>query len=294
MKTERGTQIRLRLRLARELARQGFDIARNGQQNCQSLVKANFGEYATLVTGADQAVEKLITLKIRSVFPADGIIGEEGEENNYGDSGFAWVIDPIDGTRNFSRGLDPWAVSIAIHYRGVPVAAAICMNGKLYSTHEALPHVLVGHKPLIPLPEAPPEKRCIGYEVFDWLPNGAELASQLWKLSPAGAVTLGGIIGTCLMVLEGRLDGVVHPGLALWDIAPIVLMAEKTGAVITRWDGTPCFPHIWDEVKKDLASYMRSSARQLRFDIVCARPEAHRTLLEFTKPHASYLERMRA
>lgn len=65
-----------------------------------------------LVSNADRAVEELIRAEINSVFPFDGIVGEEYSTIT-GSTGFDWVIDPIDGTANFVRGIPNWTISIA-------------------------------------------------------------------------------------------------------------------------------------------------------------------------------------
>jgi myo-inositol-1(or 4)-monophosphatase len=76
------------------------------------------------VTRADREVETLIVESIKNAFPSDGILGEEGARES-GASGRLWVIDPIDGTHNFIRGMPLWSVSIGVLQDGVPVAGAI-------------------------------------------------------------------------------------------------------------------------------------------------------------------------
>ncbi len=72
-----------------------------------------------LVTEADQAVEKHIVEGLRHLFPNDGVLGEEGARTN-AQNGRLWVVDPIDGTANFVRGNDQWAVSIGLFADGRP------------------------------------------------------------------------------------------------------------------------------------------------------------------------------
>lgn len=77
-----------------------------------------------VVTDIDVEAEKLIRARIHSEFPSHRLVGEE-----LGDSGddpdWTWFIDPIDGTTNFARGLPWYAISIALVYRGRPVAAVV-------------------------------------------------------------------------------------------------------------------------------------------------------------------------
>src|SRR5579875_2663776 len=73
------------------------------------------------VTAADRACEKLIVETIGREFPEDGILGEEGA-NRESRSGRKWIVDPIDGTRDFVRGIPLWAVLIGLEQDGQIVA----------------------------------------------------------------------------------------------------------------------------------------------------------------------------
>jgi len=74
----------------------------------------------TLVTEADLAADSLITNIIQNQFAEDGIISEEGQTKYLGQK-YTWVIDPLDGTTNFSQGLHYWGVSIALLQTGIPI-----------------------------------------------------------------------------------------------------------------------------------------------------------------------------
>ncbi|MDE6143688.1 MAG: inositol monophosphatase, partial [Muribaculaceae bacterium] len=77
-----------------------------------------------VVTAADKASEKYIISSIHDRFPDHGIMAEEsGEENS--ERVWRWVIDPLDGTTNFSQGLPVFCVSIALEYEGNPVVGVI-------------------------------------------------------------------------------------------------------------------------------------------------------------------------
>src|SRR5436309_1566208 len=75
------------------------------------------------VTAADRACEALIVERLNREFPDDGILGEEGA-NRPGSSGRRWIVDPIDGTRDFVRGIPLWAVLIGLEADGAVVAGA--------------------------------------------------------------------------------------------------------------------------------------------------------------------------
>lgn len=77
-----------------------------------------------LVSEADRNVEIMVRERITAAFPDDGIKGEE-QDDVAGSSGFTWVIDPIDGTANFVRGIPAWCVVIAIVLKDETVAGVI-------------------------------------------------------------------------------------------------------------------------------------------------------------------------
>src|SRR5947209_613224 len=73
------------------------------------------------VTVADRDAEALLRRELLGRFPHDGFLGEEHGEQP-GTTGFRWIIDPIDGTRNFVRGIPIWATLVGLEYQGEPIA----------------------------------------------------------------------------------------------------------------------------------------------------------------------------
>lgn len=78
-----------------------------------------------VVTAADKAAERLLIDHIHAVYPDHSILSEESGEESHGVSGYRWVIDPLDGTTNFSQGLPVFCVSIAVEYNGEPVIGVV-------------------------------------------------------------------------------------------------------------------------------------------------------------------------
>src|SRR5438874_419191 len=102
--------------LAQEAGAMALDYQRRG-------VRAELKSDESPVTAADRACEKLIVDRLEQEFPEDGVLGEEGA-NREGRNGRRWIIDPIDGTRDFVRGIPLWAVLIALEQDGEIVAGA--------------------------------------------------------------------------------------------------------------------------------------------------------------------------
>ncbi|MCJ7734549.1 MAG: hypothetical protein MUP11_08365 [Anaerolineales bacterium] len=103
---------------ALETGKKLLDLFHQGKQ--QGELKSD----QTLVTGADRAADQFIQTQIRNTFPEDGILSEENS-TVFPDGEHTWVVDPLDGTVNFSQGLHAWGVSIAHLKDGNPVNAAV-------------------------------------------------------------------------------------------------------------------------------------------------------------------------
>src|ERR1700729_3869293 len=80
-------------------------------------VAVEWKQDASPVTVADRSAEAHIREQVLTRFPHDGFLGEEHGANT-GSSGYRWIIDPVDGTRNFVRGIPIWGTLIGLEYRG--------------------------------------------------------------------------------------------------------------------------------------------------------------------------------
>ncbi|MDR0931185.1 MAG: inositol monophosphatase [Clostridiales bacterium] len=114
-----------RAALARDLARQAGDELSKIFNNKTEL-HTEFKTDNSPVTIADKMSESLITQALREKFPNDSIIGEEGA-NIIGNSGYSWAIDPLDGTRNFSKGIPAYSISIGCMHNGEPLFGVVYM-----------------------------------------------------------------------------------------------------------------------------------------------------------------------
>jgi myo-inositol-1(or 4)-monophosphatase len=79
----------------------------------------------TLVTAADRAVDELVTARLYTSYPDHTVLSEERDTRYVPDTPFTWVVDPLDGTTNFARGLAIWGISLALLYRGAPVVGVL-------------------------------------------------------------------------------------------------------------------------------------------------------------------------
>ena len=113
------------LRVARQAA---LAAGESALQHQRRGVTAESKADASPVTIADKESEKLIATALTQAFPDDGLLGEEGASAT-GHSGRRWIIDPIDGTRDFLRGNPLWGVLIGLEDRGEVVAGVAHFPG---------------------------------------------------------------------------------------------------------------------------------------------------------------------
>src|SRR6516164_4154311 len=120
---------RARYELAVEAAERAAEIARGyfpdgDPADFAAGVELNMDR--SPVTAGDRAAEAFLRNRIINAFPNDAFLGEEYGEKP-GDSGFRWVVDPIDGTRNFMRGVPLWGTLVGVEYKGEAIAGAAVM-----------------------------------------------------------------------------------------------------------------------------------------------------------------------
>jgi myo-inositol-1(or 4)-monophosphatase len=117
-------ELGLRLHAAEAVAREAGEIARRRFLDRGSFTIGMKGPQDFL-TEVDGETERLVASRLHALFPGDGFIGEEGAARAAGEGAPTWVVDPIDGTANFSRGVSHWCVSIALIRGGDMLAGAI-------------------------------------------------------------------------------------------------------------------------------------------------------------------------
>ena len=84
----------------------------------------NKGSVANVVTSADVAVQNCLKQKLQEIIPSSGFLGEESDIADL-ESDYIWIVDPIDGTMNFTRGIEHSAISVALQYKGTAVVGVV-------------------------------------------------------------------------------------------------------------------------------------------------------------------------
>ena len=218
------------LELARAAARAAAEAAlalRDG-----SLRPERKGSATDLVTEADRAAEAAVVELLRSERPRDGVLGEEGTMIS---GARHWLVDGIDGTLSFVRGLPGWGSAVALQERGETLAAAVFdpLAGELFAGGLDRGADVDGG-PLRVAADRALRDAVVATHVPTGDASAAELASLLVRR--AGVVRAGGSGSLELAWLAGgRIDGWIQHAPAPWDWEPgAIIVAEAGGTVIVR------------------------------------------------------------
>jgi fructose-1,6-bisphosphatase/inositol monophosphatase family enzyme len=222
------------------------------------------------VTIADRESETLIAGMLEEAFPADGLLGEEGGHKE-SSMGRRWIIDPIDGTRDFLRGLPTWSVLIGLE-DGADVVAGVChfpaQNVTYYAsrwggawrdgTRISISRItepsqallcVNGFNEILSYPFAP--------RMLDWM-------RQFWAVRSFGGCQ------DAVLVAAGQAEAWVEPTGKAWDFAALKIIAEEAGAVFFNFDGRKsiyggncgiCVPALEVELRRLVAGSPKASVQ---------------------------------
>lgn len=219
--------------------RAGVDLLRRRSEAHATVeTKANENDFVSV---ADRASEELIVNGLLAIRPDDGILGEEGTERE-GTTGYRWVIDPLDGTRNYLDGFGPWAVSIALQHNGETVLGVI-RDPKGAETFAAVKGRGATRNGAV-ITCRPDRNLAQSLVAFSLLPSTkgkAQADAWLHALLPhVGDFRRYGSAVTQLAQVAGRgLDAAISLSVCEWDIAAGALIAAEAGAWVGSLDGGP-------------------------------------------------------
>ena len=194
----------------------------------------------TPVTDADRAVELALKEILATERPDDGIVGEEF--GNSGSTRRKWIIDPIDGTANYMRGVPVWASLIALSVDGKAVVSVVSAPGLgrrwwaapgLAKTSEIDGSV----RDLKVSAISDLENASLSYnnlqlwDSYGYLERLISLSRKVWRTRAYGDFY------SYMLLAEGSLDIVAEHDLKLYDIAALVPIVEQAGGTFTAIDG---------------------------------------------------------
>ncbi|HUA05957.1 MAG TPA: inositol monophosphatase family protein [Solirubrobacteraceae bacterium] len=232
------------LSLALELADVADEITRARFRASDLVVETK--PDLTPVTEADTAVERALRAQLETLRPDDAVLGEEyGVSEGASEQGRRWIIDPIDGTKNYVRGIPVWATLLALQGgdgEGVGVVSAPALGRRWWAAQGegAFAVDLLSEEPrrlrVSAVSALSDAQLCIsGFDGWDASAGGLErllsLARQCWRTRGFGD------FWTYMLIAEGVADVGCEPVVSLWDLAAPQVIVEEAGGTFTDLGG---------------------------------------------------------
>ncbi len=201
-----------------------------------------FKSDGSVVTPADSQAERAIRTLIESSFPEDSILGEE-HADRVGTSGFRWIVDPIDGTRSYARGVPTWAVLIGVEFGHSCVAGVVDLPAIGERVHASVGHGAWWATARGDVREARVSGCSKLAEAYvETIPPRAHADAGYWGMYELLTRKSKRVQGwsdalSFAMVATGRRDAAVDFGFSLWDIAPFQPIVEEAGGMMCDWSG---------------------------------------------------------
>jgi histidinol-phosphatase len=195
----------------------------------------------TPVSDADRSVEQALRTLVGARRPGDAVLGEE-----YGDDGDGprrWVVDPIDGTKNFVRGVPVWASLIALQVEGevaVGVVSAPALGRRWWAARGLGAFAGASADDASPMQVSRVRvlgdahlsySSLTGWEEQGRLPGLLALSRRVWRTRAFGD------FWSHVLVAEGAVDVSCEPEVSLWDLAPLQVIVEEAGGRFTDLSG---------------------------------------------------------
>ena len=205
-----------------------------------------------VVTEADHAAERFLKKKLLDLLPDSGFHGEETGQQ-LGSNGYTWVVDPLDGTHNYSEGIPLWGCSVGLLDAEMKPALGVLdfptvkktqwaeVGGGAFlddkpihvSTDPLVPTSVIGVQSKIRLTRFPPH---------------VEYASRHHSARSLGSIAYHGYL-----VSTGRMRGSADLKVRLHDIVAVTVIVEEAGGWISDLDGEPIFP-----LRRDFSDYVKA------------------------------------
>lgn len=221
------------------------------------------------VTEADHAVEDFFREKLEKSFPSHNLLSEECGWVKNDPSAPTWVLDPVDGTRNFAQGIPTFAISLGCVLEDQPVLGAI-----YDPCHDQLYHAAKGQGAFLndePIGVSDTPDLIDALISVSWSPNRLDQDAFLRTMEKVNRyTTYYRRIGSAAIVLSyvacGKFDGYIQAGINPWDIAAGVVLVEEAGGKISDFQGNPI-----NVLEKDI-------------NLLAANPSVHSLILKEVTP----------
>jgi len=224
-----------------------YDIAITAAEQAGKLAVSHFDKNVAVewkddrspVTLADRGAEALLRNILLGKFPQDGFLGEESGATP-GSSGYRWIIDPIDGTRSFVRGVPIWATLVGLDYKGESVAgaASVPAMGLLYRAMRG-DGAFRNDRPIRVSGVDQLSEAHVFYSSISWFMKAGRERQFINLVKQTQRQRGFGDFYGFMLVAQGSGELMIEHGVHAWDLAALKPIVEEAGGKMTDWDGTP-------------------------------------------------------
>lgn len=207
-------------------------------------------EGVDIVTSIDTASNNIIANALRKLFPHDLILSEEGKQGDFGkfrDEENVWIVDPLDGTKNYSRGDSHYAISIARVQKGktdiglvhIPMSRFLGGVKETYYADRKIRGIVSPRGDLHVSQTKDLKQAIIGIDL-PYSPDLRLIVPEWYRkiVNKVGAIKQrGSSVSDLTSLARGEIDVYLHPELKPWDVAGASLLIEKAGGQITTTKG---------------------------------------------------------
>ena len=262
------------LEFARDLAHEAGRMAMAAFRRTDAVVK-DTGDGRDLVTQADEEIEAFLTERIFEAYPRHQILGEEEGLVTRCDEPepVVWVVDPVDGTFNFSAGLPFFGICIGVCVDCVPQVGVIELPalGETFWATRGEGAFCNGQRLTVDT-EGTPQTALVDV-------CGRDLFRLFAKLGDTGHDRRLLRILACMAldtayIAAGRLGAVLHTSINTWDLAAGSVLVEEAGGLMTDFTGQPIFPNYLDQ-------WLRGERDKFR--CIVSPPQLHGPLMDFVR-----------
>ena len=232
---------------------EALDIAIEAAETAGRLIRDKAGKLSDsaireknthdLVTEIDEAAQVLIIEKLRTWNPEATFLAEEGDYSSWieGAEGYRWIIDPIDGTTNFTHGFPPYSVSIGLEYNGEMVVGVVLevARWELFTAIKGQGTRLNGVRCSVSSTSVFYQSLLVTgfpYKEFMHIDTFLEMLASIMK-DAQGVRRTGSAAADLAYVACGRLEGFFETGLSPWDMAAGMLLVKEAGGRMTNYGG---------------------------------------------------------
>lgn len=204
----------------------------------RSRLKVNYKSDKSPVTIADKSCEKYLVGELSKKFPDHGFYGEEFGAWSVRESSLRWIIDPIDGTRNFTRGIPYWGTLCGLEHDGKIVAGIMALPALKVTYYASKGHGAYKNGKRVKVSKVRElEKSTVIFGGLSYF-LGTKYEKGFGEIVKSAYHDRG--FGDCFgytFVADGSAEAMLDPIVSPWDVAAIKIIIEEAGGIFTDFEG---------------------------------------------------------